>query len=534
MNAIIYARVSTEEQVHGTSLLTQVQACRAHALKLGLSVPDDHIFIEEGVSAKLLNRPKLDEMLRFCASKKGSISHCIVWKVDRLARKSEYHHVINASLRKNGVKLESATEPIDDDPMGELFSGMLAVMAQFENDVRTSRTVAGMVERTKQGGWPHSAPLGYDKWKTPSGVTSLKPSKDAPNVKELLEKFSTGNYSIKAAIDLAYSLNISNKGGDSKSWQPLKNILTNPIYAGIVKTKYTDGQELRGLHEPLISESVYRRNMEIIYKNRHVYGNVKAEWPLRGGFMVHTCGKPMTGSAPRGRNGPSPRYSCMECRQSIIKKPVSMRKEVIHDQFIAFLNSVRPSEGLLSLYKAVVMQRLNETYVDGSKALEGIHKDEAALRVKRSKVISLYVDSKLTEAEKNDQLSLIDGELNNTSLRKAELEAELEINEATVDAAIKLLERPGEYWNHGNLLIKQSLQSLIFPSGVTYDCEEGFRTAEICESYLLIKKIAPEEAKNSNLVDQMFANWNQIRFEVLGLSRLTEQVRQSSLVALTV
>lgn len=69
-----------------------------------------------------------------------------------------------------------------------------------------------------------------------------------------------------------------------------------------------------------------------------------------------------------------------------------------------------------------------------------------------------------------------------------------------IDAATKLLESPGLYWTQGDNTVKQALQNLIFPRGVTYDCVDGFRTTEISASYLLIQKIAPEDAKNPTLV----------------------------------
>jgi DNA invertase Pin-like site-specific DNA recombinase len=44
--------------------------------------------------------------------------------------------------------LRSATEPIDDTSTGKLMEGVLAAFAQFDNDVRSDRTRAGM-----KAGW---------------------------------------------------------------------------------------------------------------------------------------------------------------------------------------------------------------------------------------------------------------------------------------------------------------------------------------------------------------------------------------------
>lgn len=161
--AVAYVRVSTDEQVSGTSLDSQERACRDYALKNELDLPDNNIFREEGESAKIINRPELARMLEFCSKNRDKIAYCIVWKVDRLARKAEYHHIIKANLAKLGISLVSVTEPIGDDPMGTLFENVLASFAQFDNEIRTARTTGGMRARSEQGGWCHDAPFGYKK-----------------------------------------------------------------------------------------------------------------------------------------------------------------------------------------------------------------------------------------------------------------------------------------------------------------------------------------------------------------------------------
>jgi len=118
-------------------------------------------------------------MLKLCKENKGKISHCIVWKVDRLAGDLNVHTALRANLAGSGVKLVSVTEPIDDDPMGRAMEGMLAVFARLDNDVRTARTTHSMKARTEQGGWVHDAPPGYKKAKTPAGVPTLEPTKNS-------------------------------------------------------------------------------------------------------------------------------------------------------------------------------------------------------------------------------------------------------------------------------------------------------------------------------------------------------------------
>lgn len=68
-DAILYLRVSTEEQVDNFSLGTQEKICRKEVVRKGLKIIK--IFREEGKSAKTIDgRPQLVEMLKYCRQNK--------------------------------------------------------------------------------------------------------------------------------------------------------------------------------------------------------------------------------------------------------------------------------------------------------------------------------------------------------------------------------------------------------------------------------------------------------------------------------
>lgn len=137
MKAIIYCRVSTEEQVKGYSLNYQENICRDYANKGGYEVVK--VFVEEGESAKIISRTKLTELIDFSKKNTGQIDVLIVHKLDRFARNQQDHQAIRALLAQYGVVLRSATEPIDDTPVGKLMENFLSSIAQFDNDVRAER-----------------------------------------------------------------------------------------------------------------------------------------------------------------------------------------------------------------------------------------------------------------------------------------------------------------------------------------------------------------------------------------------------------
>ncbi|MCK5374324.1 MAG: recombinase family protein, partial [Alphaproteobacteria bacterium] len=67
--AIIYCRVSSPKQVtEGHGLESQETRCREYAKHKGYKVLD--VFHEEGITGKLMDRPKMQEMLSFLKKNK--------------------------------------------------------------------------------------------------------------------------------------------------------------------------------------------------------------------------------------------------------------------------------------------------------------------------------------------------------------------------------------------------------------------------------------------------------------------------------
>ena len=86
LTAVIYARVSSEEQVQGYSIQSQLRACRDWAAKNGYAVAKE--YLEEGHSAfrNLEKREALKELLADTVSKQRAFDLIIVHKLDRLFR----------------------------------------------------------------------------------------------------------------------------------------------------------------------------------------------------------------------------------------------------------------------------------------------------------------------------------------------------------------------------------------------------------------------------------------------------------------
>ena len=61
-SAVIYARVSSARQKKDETIGSQTAALRTHAAELGLEVPEEWIFTDEGYSGATLVRPALERL----------------------------------------------------------------------------------------------------------------------------------------------------------------------------------------------------------------------------------------------------------------------------------------------------------------------------------------------------------------------------------------------------------------------------------------------------------------------------------------
>src|SRR5246500_5366857 len=192
VGAVIYVRVSTKEQTENLSLPTQLKACEEYCDRQGFQVLAR--FREEGESAKTADRTELQKLLQFCRKNKGTVQFVVVFNLTRFAREKYDHFALRAHLKSLGISLRSATGPIDDTSTGKLMEGVLAAFAQFDNDVRSDRTRAGMRAALELGRWTFPAPLGYLNAHTRSGK-SLVPDPDrAALVAQMFDEYATGRF----------------------------------------------------------------------------------------------------------------------------------------------------------------------------------------------------------------------------------------------------------------------------------------------------------------------------------------------------
>ena len=499
--AVIYTRVSTDEQAkNNLSLKGQKDAIQDYCKRLNIEIAEP--FCDAGESAKTMDRPDLIRSLAYCSEHYKEIDYYIVWKLDRLARVALDTATINATLLKLGIKLQSATEPIDDTSIGRLTTTMLAGFAQFDNDVRSERSTSGVKRRIEEGGWPHMAPLGYKNIKDSQGRPTLEQSDQAFTIAKWLREYIKGGYTQKAMNTLAWDMGIRSKKGRRLPNQQTINMLRNPIYAGLVFSKMLDAP-IKGLHEGIISFEEREAILDKLDNRKKSTNGVKAsgDWPLRSSFLkCADCGESITGSAPKGRSKNYPIYHCPKCRAKAVGHKVSVPRDKLHEEFESLLESITPSEATLKLFRYQFARKWQNVHKEQVVQQQQLQQELRTLKERKQRVMTLFIDGDLSADDKIEQTGKIESEILRTELKLNGANDEVISSDVLIDFGINMISSVPKLWRICDELEQQRLQTVIFPEGLTYDFDKGFGTVKLSELYLLINKITTEVAILSNLV----------------------------------
>jgi site-specific DNA recombinase len=123
--AVLYVRVSTDEQASGPlNLSNQEKCCRDLCKQRGWPVME--VFIDPGESARSADRPEFKRMLAFCKKHRQQVRYVVVQDLSRFARNVQDQAQTMADLLTINVLLRSATETnVDETASGKLAASIV-------------------------------------------------------------------------------------------------------------------------------------------------------------------------------------------------------------------------------------------------------------------------------------------------------------------------------------------------------------------------------------------------------------------------
>ncbi len=468
--AVLYLRVSTEEQLDNFSLKTQEDICRKEADRRGYAI--EKIFKEEGKSAKsIVGRPTLIKLLEYCRKNKKRIGALIVYRLDRLSRQTGDYLAIRKRLNDMGITLLSTAEPTGESPTEKLIETILAGFAQLDNDIRAERSRNGMYTRFMSGLPNGNPPPGY---LMVNGYV-VKDVNIFEQIKKAWDIMATGTKSSQEMADILNSYRLrSGKTGKMYKFSPknIFRIFRSKYYMGVIVSE-TYHKEVQAQHIPMINSEQFFKVQEFLDGRNHKKADIvlrnrnNEDFPLRRFITCQKCHFYLTGSWSTGRGGRYAYYHCpSKCNNSYT---TYIKRALMHTSFIKLLKTKTITQEYtaicMNIFESVYEKRLTKVKQKQIRTASQIHK----LRDLRQALIEKNLAGIYSDRDFKEQIGLIEEQLKNIAV----ISNEASLNKYKEEFAKGYIENivadlPKAY-EACDIKQKRALISLLFPSGLIWN-----------------------------------------------------------------
>ena len=253
-NAAIYARVSSARQKEQETIGSQTAALRAHAEQLGLEVPEQWVFCDDGHSGATLVRPALEKLRDLVAQ--VPVEVVLAYSPDRLARKYAYQALLIEEFAKAGSSVVFVKGPSSDSPEDALLVQFQGMIAEYERAQIIERTRRGKTHRARQGtvNVLSGAPFGYHYVRKNEHADARYDVvvHEAAIVAELFRRYVEDGASIAELARWLTTTEVPTRTGKSR-WDRsvIWAMLRNPAYAG----RACFGKTMRTADQPGLNRS---------------------------------------------------------------------------------------------------------------------------------------------------------------------------------------------------------------------------------------------------------------------------------------
>ena len=409
MNAVIYARYSSSSQ-REESIEGQVKECTAYAERNGYNIIGT--YADRAISGTTDNRPQFQKMI--ADSKRKLFDIVIVWKLDRFARNRYDSARYKNQLKRNGVKVISATEVISQGAEGILLESVLEGMAEWYSEDLKEKVVRGLKVNAEKCKWNGgTVPIGY----IVDEEQHLQPNTEtAPFVLETFKMYDEGR-TVTEIRDYLNGKGLTNTKGKPINYGTIQRMLSNRRYIG--EYTFQDITIPNGI-PVLIPQDLFDRVQERLAKNRKAPARAKAEeaYLLTTKLFCGHCGTAMNGESGKSRNGSVHRYyKCHAVKKKLNDcKKKAVKKDWIEDLVVKETMAMLLDDDMIEAIVSMLMRIQDEETSDLPMYEKQLRETETAIdnivTVIMGGMASKALQAKLAqlEAEKEEILIRIDEE----------------------------------------------------------------------------------------------------------------------------
>lgn len=314
--AALYVRYSSSSQTE-QSIEGQTRVCRDFCKNHDINIVE--IYADRATSASK-DIEKRTEFLRMIKdSEHHNFDAVVVYKLDRFSRSRYDMANYKFRLKKNGVRLISATENISNDPEGIILESVLEGMAEFYSAELSQKITRGHRESAyKHNSVGGTVPLGYKR----VNKKYVPDNETAPIVQEAFQRFANGE-SVAAICRSFNARGFRTVKGGRFGKSSFAAMFRNEKYIGVYQ--YHDYRAENAI-EPIIDKETWDK-VQMKLNDQKPSGSFKAKqlYLLSGKMYCGHCGSRMQASKTQSGSGDHD-YSYYVCRgKKEMRKDCKMR-----------------------------------------------------------------------------------------------------------------------------------------------------------------------------------------------------------------
>jgi len=475
--AVLYLRVSTVSQVttdydpEGISIPAQRAACQRKAEQLGIEIVDE--YVEPGRSGtSMKSRPAFQAMLKRIRQDRD-VDAVLVYKLSRMNRNWEESAQVIMQLRAAQAQLLSATENIDETPVGRLTLGIMSAINEFRSAEDGEDIRYKMGEKAKRGGTINKAPLGYKNVReefegrlVPS--VALDPER-APLIRQAFELYASGDYSLDRLTQTMADLGLRSRPtkrfpAKPVSLEQLRLILANPYYTGVLVYR---GALYPGRHEAIIDAPLFERVQEVadLRSRRGSRDHIHQHF-LKGMLFCGRCQRAgrehrLILTEARGRTGFYFYFLCRGRQEGECDLPY-LRVEQVEDAVEReYAHLALPAD-----FAAQVEARVRATIADEQRSARllrtNLNAELARLSTAEERLIDLAAEGTLPVGKVRSRLTKLQQDQERVRDQLETIEHDLAEGAEALTAALRLLDKPQQLFQEAGETTRRLLTQTFF------------------------------------------------------------------------
>jgi site-specific DNA recombinase len=466
--AIIYTRVSTDEQNNGYSPLDQKVKLLKHCEQNEIEVVG---FFHDDESGKTFNRPEWLKIMKFIKKNRGYVDNIYFIKWDRFSRNVAEAYITIRDLKKLGVEAQAIEQPLDFEiPESKIMLAIYLAAPEVDNDRRALNIFHGIRRGKKEGRWLGARLRGYKNTRDENNKPIMVPEggEQEELVRRAFKEFASGLYNIEELRLKLFKEGL--KCNRNSFWM----LLRNKGYIGkVLVPGYKDEVEhwVDGIHPAIVDPETFYAVQDILdgrkKKLPNKFQTVRDEFPLRGFLICPDCGRTLTASASRGKMKTLFHY--YHCNKGC---KVRFKASDVNTQFEQLLGQITTNEQTVDLFGVLLKNRLKTRNTTVRYDLEKKQKDidKQTQRLKNAK--AMVLDGEISAGDYKEMKIEIEKTLERLVSDQSKLKNSLENYGGLVDDALDVVKSIETSYKEGSTVAKQRIVASLYPEKLVFETEE--------------------------------------------------------------